>query len=669
MSDTIAGILEREPDWSALPREVPQSVVSLLQRCLRKDLKSRLRDIGDARLEIEDVLSRPTGSGAIAAGSIPPRSWPTWMVRATALVVAGGLAGAILAMSLRPSERAATPPGGHFVVELGPSERLGGLDFPAVAVAPDGSALAYVATRGGQTQLYLRAMNKLEATAIPGTTNAIAPFFSPDGRWLAFFADGQLKKVSTADGPPIPLCQAQIGVGGAWGNGDTIVFATGTGSGLSRVSAAGGTPERVTVPAADKGEFSHRWPELLPDGRTVVYTVGTDALGNWDNAQIVAQSLTSNRRTPLIQGGTHPHYLPSGHLLYARAGAIFAVSFDASSLKVTGAPVKVLDNVLQSFDGAAQLSVSRRGVAAYVRGEFQSNRRQLVSVDRTGTAIPFAAPPQPYGEPRVSPDGRRLLVTIVGTAEDLWMYDITSGAFAQLTFDAVATSPIWTPDGQRAAFSSTTAGTPNLFWINVLERGATERLTASDRAQFPSSWSPDGRTLAFVERHPETGRDIWLLDVKGGREAKRLLASEFDETAPRFSPDGRLLAYVSNEPGAHEVFVGSATEPGRKQQVSTGGGTEPVWARSGRELFYRSGNTMMVASLEGGAPPRVTAMRLLFEGEFERGTADTANYDVTPDNQRFIMVRGGSSTEDRRVVHVLTNWLPTSESAGSPASR
>jgi eukaryotic-like serine/threonine-protein kinase len=667
LAEILAGVLKTDPDWSLLPPGASGNVTRLLQRCLQKDVKGRLRDIGDARLEIEEALTLPSATSETAILPTPTIRERTRWPRVIALLVAGATAGAIAVLSLKTEPRAPTLAAGHFVFALPSNEPLAGLDFPAVAISTDGSAVAYVGSRGGRSQLFVRPMNSLEATPIDGTTNAIAPFFSPDGRWLAFFADGQLKKIPTAGGAPVTLAEASVGLGGSWGANDIIVFAAGTGSGLSRVSGNGGAPERVTVVAADKGEFSHRWPELLPDGKTVLYTVGT--LGHWDDAQIVAQPLGSRERSLLVQGGTNPHYLSSGHLIYARRGAIMAVPFDLTNLKTSGPPVRVLENVLESFDGAAQVSVSPSGTALYVAGEFESNRRRLETVDRTGAATPFSAPLQAYRGPRLSPDGRKLLVTIEGSTEDLWVYDMTAGTLTQVTFGVNAAIPIWTPDGQRVTFSLNTGGTPNLFWVPVGQQKAPERLATSDNFQMPGSWSLDGRTLAFVERHPTTGRDIWFLRPDDDREAKPFLNSPFDESAPRFSPDGRWIAHVSNESGRDEVFLRSVTDPTRKEQLSKGGGTEPVWARDGKEIFYRAGNKLMAVSVGDGRAIRGAQARTLFEGEFEKGTSDAANYDVTPDNQRFVMIGGSASTTDHATIHVLTNWAGTIASAFSPTSR
>jgi serine/threonine-protein kinase len=310
--------------------------------------------------------------------------------------------------------------------------------------------------RGGHSQLFVRPMNGTDATPLPGTNNAANPVFSPDSHWIAFFADGQFKKVLASGAAPITLCEAPVGVGASWATDDTIIFAGATGSGLSRVPVAGGRARPVTTLDRQRGEFSHRWPDVLPDGKTVLYTVGT--VGSWDDAQIVAQSLATGKRSLLVQGGTNPHYLQSGHLIYARGGAMMVVRFDVATLSVIGAPVRVLDNVLQSFDGAAQFSVSASGSVVYVAGTFASGPRRLVAVDRTGTVTPFAAPSRQYASPQLSPDGRHVLVTIEQPTPDLWLYDISAGTLRQLTFDAGATFPIWTRDGQRAVFSSNTGG-------------------------------------------------------------------------------------------------------------------------------------------------------------------------------------------------------------------
>jgi len=663
VSDTIVRILEHEPDWRLLPAATPAPIRHLLRRCLQKDLPRRLRDIGDARLEIEETLAG-TITAAETSASEARVGRRSRLARTAALVAIATAAGALIGAALKRDPPSSTQPPSHFVVTLPPAERLAGLDFPAVALAPDGSRLAYVATRGGRPQLFVRPMNSLDAVPIPGTGDASGPFFSPDSRSIAFFADGKLKKVSVGGGAPVTVCDAAIGVGGTWGSGDTIVFAAATGSSLSQVSAAGGTPSRATTLDAGKGEFSHRWPELLPDGKTVLFTVGT--VGSWDDAQIVAQSLASGERTPLIQGGSNPRYSPTGHLVYARGGALFAVKFDPSRLTITGTPVRVLDRVLQSFDGAAQVSLSRSGSIVYVPGSFDAAERRLISIDRSGAVAPFAAPPRVYSAPRFSPDGRRLLVTIAGTTDDLWVYDIPQDSLKQLTFDASTSSPVWTPDGARVAFSSNRSGALNLFWTRLDGSGAAERLASSGEIQVPGSWSPDGRLLAFTQRHPTTGRDLWLLPAAGDRRPYPYLNSPHDESAPAFSRDGRWLAYVSNASGQSEVYVSAVADPAQKRRVSANGGSEPVWARSGRELFYRAGDRIMVAAVNTAGAFRAAEPVVFLQGRFEKGSVDSANYDAAPDAQRLVMVKATEQESAPRELHVLLNWLESVRPVTAP---
>jgi serine/threonine-protein kinase len=652
LSDTIGMILEREPVWVALPNATPASVRRLLQRCLQKDLKRRLRDIGDARLEIEDALDPRDMPGEVAGRDGRQRYW--WLVATIVLLAIGGIVGAMIARRQRTSPNAPPSNPARFAVALPGNQRLAGLDFHSVSIAPNGGLVAYVATRGGPTQLFLRPANSLDVTPIPGTTNATDPFFSPDSQWIAFFADGQLKKVSVSGGAPVKLCDAPVGLGGHWGADGRIVFAATTGSGLSHVPASGGVPTKLTSLDAAHGEFSHRWPEWLPDQHAVIFAAGT--VGSWDDAQIVAQSLASSERSVLVRG-TNPHFVPPGHLLYAHGGVMMAVPFDPMRLTVTGTPVAVLENVLQSSDGAAQLSLSAEGSAVYIMGALDSDQRRLIAVDRAGTATAFAAPPRRYVAPRLAPDDRKLLVTVEGPTADLWLYDISSGGLSQTTFDASASYPVWTLDGLRVTFSSNKSGVPNIFWTDVFQQGRAERLAASDNLRLPSSWSPDGPTLAFVEQKPATGRDIWLLPL-GNRAARPLIDSPSDESAPRFSPDGRSLAYVSNETGRNEVYVRSVSDPARTRSVSSDGGAEPVWARDGTELFYRAGTKMMAASVAAGAEMRIAKPHALFEGEFAKGTIDAANYDVTGD-RRFVMVQAAEQSTTQPTLHILLHWFDT----------
>jgi eukaryotic-like serine/threonine-protein kinase len=642
-ADTIAAVIERNVDWSLIPRDTPPEITRVLRRCLQRDLKQRLRDLGDARLELEDTTADSPTPDVKPVTRRPGTLW------GLGLLTAGIAIGSVLVYVMRTSPQEYGPPA-HFVVAPSPTAPLGGLDFPSVALSPDGTRLVYVGNRGGQTQLFIRSMNALDPVPLTGTVNATGPFFSPDNQWIAFFANGQLKKIAVGGGSPITLCDAPVGLGGSWNRNDMIVFAAATGSGLFQVSASGGTPQRVTMLDVTQGEFSHRWPEWLPDGETVLFTIG--ASGNWSDAQIAAQSLTSGTRTVLVRGGTSPHYVRNGLLLFAKNGRILSVAFDARTSTVSGTPVAVLENIRQSADGAAQLSVSASGNAVFVPAGIDATQRRLVSVARNGTSTPFAAAAGPYSSPRVSPDGKRLLVALDTPTSDLWVYDITSGAVSQLTFDAAANSPVWTHDAQQTVFSSSRVGVLNLFTTTTGSAGRSERLAASDNQQFPGSWGPDG-ALAFAEQRPSTGRDILLLPPRESTP-RPLLTTPADETSPKISPDGRLLAYVSNASGRFEVYVGALNNAERSRLISVDGGTEPVWSMDGREIFYREGAKVMAVAVDStGRANRRPLM--LFEGDFARGTSDTPNYDIMPDG-RFVMVQPPAQTSGP-ALHLLLNWV------------
>ena len=648
-ADIVAAVIEGDPDWTAVPGGTPAGIVRMLRRCLRRDASRRLRDIGDARLELEDA-DAPDVQGESTASKRPIMV----MVGIAAVGVALALWG-LFARETTTSER--TP--ARFTVALPPDTPLGGLDFPSVAIAPDGSRLAYVGNRGGRTQLFVRQMNALDPVPIAGTANAVNPFFSPDGQWLAFFADGQLKKVALTGGAPITLCPAPVGLGGTWSRDDVIVFASATGSGLSRIPATGGSPQPLTTLDVAHGEFSHRWPQWLPDGETIVFTVGTS--GSWNDAQLAAFSTRTGQRSTLVRGGTSPHFVDPGTLLFAQRGRLMSVSFDPRRLAVQGTPVVAIDSVLQSSDGAAQFSASASGDAVFVSGGSDSTQRRLVSVSRDGASIlPFAAPPAAYVTPRASVDGRKLLVTIESPSPDLWVYDVMSGMTTQITFDSGAMSPAWSRDGRRVAFSSTRSGVPNVFMADLDRTGVIERLASSEYAQSPGAWTSDG-TLAYVERRPTTGRDILLL-TRGDQRSRPLLSSTAEESAPAFSPDGQWLAYVSNESGRNEVYVRARADSASPRRVSSDGGTEPVWDPRGQQLYYRDGARMMGVAWS----PRDAGTRrpeMLFEGDFARGTIDSPNYDVMPDG-RFLMIQRPGQRSGAEL-QVLLNWSRSLSTASS----
>jgi hypothetical protein len=483
-----------------------------------------------------------------------------------------------------------------------------------VALSPDGTHLAYVAIQGGTQQLYLRAMDSLEARTIPGTEGATEPFFSPDGQWLGFFAGQKLKKVSVGGGSAMTLGDAPFPFGASWGSQGIIAFAPSVGSALQQVPEAGGIQQPLT--RLEKGEINQRWPEFLPVAKAVLFAAAPTNV-SWTNAQVAAQSVGTGERRNLIKEATQPRYAASGQLVYAQGATLFAVPFDLQRLAVTGAAVPVLEGVLQSpSSGAAQYGLSAAGSLVYIPGGVQADQRRLVWVNRNGTEQPLAAPSRAYVFPRLSPDGRRVGVGFTEQETQEWLYDFSRETLTRFTFGGNNNlNAVWTPDGKRLAFNSNKEGPPNLFWQRADGSGGLERLTTSEYLQFPMSWSPDGQLLAFVEVTPTTGYDIWVLRLSD-RKAQPFLQTPFNESVPQFSPDGRFLAYISNESGRWEIYLQSYPGPGGKWLISTEGGTEPVWNRNELELFYRSGDKMMAVDV--ATQPSFTAgkPRVLFEGRY-----------------------------------------------------
>jgi Tol biopolymer transport system component len=534
---------------------------------------------------------------------------------------------------------------------------LAGLaDGPAVALSPDGSHLVYVAGQGGVQQLYLRAMDGLESRTIPGTEGATSPFFSPDGQWLGFSAAGKLKKISLSGGAPVNLADvdAQGAFGASWSSQGTIAFAPHRPTaGLRQVSDTGGNAQPLT--RLEKGENLHVWPEFLPGGKAVLFSAGTGSAIRLTNGKVAVQSVGSGERRDVIQDGGSPRYASSGHLVYAQAGNLMAVPFDPQRLVVTGAAVPVVQGVLQHFGVADQYSVSATGSLVYVPGNIQSDQSKLVWVSRNGAEQPLAVPAHGYALPRLSPDGRRLAVGITEQDSQVWLYDLSRNTLTRFTFEGNTNQyPVWTPDGKRIAFSSNKEGSVNIFWQLADGSGGLERLTTSQNSQGPSSWSPDGQLLAFVDYKPTTS-DIWVLRLSD-RKVQPFLQTRFNEAAPRFSPDDRWLAYMSDESGGNEVYVQPYPGPGGKYQISTEGGTEPVWNPNGRELFYRNGNKMMAVDVITQGTFSAGKPRMLFEGQYQPIASSSRNYDVSPDGQRLLMLKPVEQAAATQIV-VVQNFF------------
>jgi serine/threonine-protein kinase len=637
-----------------------------MKKCLAKDPEERWQNAHDLVSELKWITesSSQMALTPVAAAKGIRALGRRALILSVGIFLLGAAFASLAVWNLKPSLASPSQPVSRTVITLPPSQQLAGLDSgPAVALSPDGTHLVYVARQGSTQQLYLRAMDSLEARPILGTDGAVDPIFSPDGQWVGFFSGGKLKKVSVNGGAALTLGDASFPVGASWAGQGMIAFAPTISGVLQQVPDAGGASQPLTP--REKGEVSQRWPEFLPGGKAVLFAAGPSTT-NWANAQVTVLSVGTGERRNLIQGGMYPRYAASGHLVYAQRGSLMAVPFDSQQLTVTGAAVPVAEGVLESpSNGAAQYSLSATGSLVYVPGGVQASQRRLVWVNRNGAELLLAAPAHAYRGPRLSPDGRRVAVAIEEQETQTWLYDLSRETLTRLTFDGIANyNPVWTPDGKRIAFQSSKEGQLNLFWQLVDGSGGLERLTPSEYNNAPNSWSPDGQLLAFIQIDPTTGYDIWVLrmdDPSTGsgqvRKAQPFLQTPFNESAPRFSPDGRWLAYTSDESGRNEIYVQPYPGPGGKSQISTDGGTEPVWNPNGQELFYRSGDKMMAVEIATQPGFAAGKARMLFEGQYVPTPATFPNYDVSPDGQRFLMLKAAEQATAPNQINVVLNWF------------
>jgi len=668
ISDTLVSVLSKEPDWAALPEQTPVGVKRTLRKCLQRDARLRLRDIGDARLDLEEIAgTASSGSSSFEEEQAAPGStlgrdasasrtrgsrkslYLSWAVAAALAVVTG-----TLAVRTRAPHAAAPAAVQRFMLS-----RLSLSVDPAqsLAFSPDGTKLVYRG-RGedGYYRLYLRAFDSFEEKPIAGTEEGGQPFFSPDSAWIAFFAAHNLKKVSLSGGSPQLICPAKgFTGGGTWLPDDTIVFAGDALTGLDRVSSRGGRPERLLT--LDQKQFQLIVsPWALPGGKAVLATV---RMGEEFATAVV--SLTDRIVRTIEKDAYAPIYIPTGHIVYHQGNSLLALPFDAERLTVTGSAFPVLTEIRTRIASQVRgFGVSNGGSLVYIpllAG--REERSTLAWVDRRGAVTPIAEIPMSLDIPRVSPDDTRIAFRRPAANCDVWIHDIARGTTTRLTLEGDNHGVVWNPDGRRVTFgrvATAAGGKTGILSAPADGSGPPELLASVERGNwFPTSWSPDGRRLLVNWPGHETGADIGLLSLDGERKLTPLLRTPFDETNAVFSRDGRLVAYTSNESGRAEVYAQPYPAMDARVQISTDGGSEPVWSRSGRELFFRQGKKMMAAGVT--AAPRLSIGRpvVLFEGDFARGPG-LPGYDVSIDDQRFLVVRGPGSSGANELAVVL-DWF------------
>jgi serine/threonine protein kinase/Tol biopolymer transport system component len=656
-SDILACVIRAEPDWSSLPAHVPTRIRELLRVCLQKDPKQRLQAIGDARIALEEVLSgTPQEAGAPPAQTAERPVWLRALPWAAGVLLA--LVVGVAVWELRPRSDPRRVVEFSFGPPTGDTLAFPGASMP-LAISPDGTAVVFTARHAGISQLYLRRVDRLEATPLKGTDDALYPFFSPNGQWVAFFAAGKLKKVSVLGGTPVTLCEAPASRGGTWAPDDFIILAPSSTSGLMRVSAAGGTPEPFTKLDSSKGEGSHRWPQVLPGGKAVLFNAGDFAgqkLIITINPTISLAALKTGEVRTLPLQGSNVRYLP-GYLVFTRGETLFAAPFDVQRLEVTG-PAFPAGEVLISPIGSASFAVSETGSLVYVAAG--ANIGKLAWVDAKGLREMPGLPARNYSNRlQLSPDGKRVVLVILeGGLRHIWVYDTVRGSLTRLTFgDSDNVSPIWSPDGRRIAFASRKGGDWAVLTKPADGSGSEETLLSAG-AGAPSSWSPDGRFLACFQVGPTWKWEIWVLPLEGERKSQPLLTNnQFDQTNAVFSPDGKYVAYTSNESGRYEVYVRPFGQGSSKWQISTGGGMFPVWARSGKQLFYRESGNIMAVDVTTQPAFSVSTPRVMVPSAV---TAPLSNgidsFDVSLDGQHFLVHQQSSEAGQSVQINVILSW-------------
>jgi serine/threonine-protein kinase len=645
ISETLASVLMSEVDIDGLPADTPPAIRALIARCLIKDRRKRLRDIREARL----VLEEPGGGASVMepAPAATPSRLP-WIVAALLLVVT------IVAL-WAPWRAAPVPPSArHLRVQTVAELPLFTFSYGAAAIfSPDGSKYAFISGDATNRELYVNELDRRESKTINGTEGAYHPFFSPDGEWIGFVTRTQLKKVSAFGGTPVVITEISLSRGATWGTDDTIIYAPSPNSGLLRIAAGGGEPEVVTELA--EGEYTHRWPSLLPDGRGVLFTAH-DTGSDFDEARIELLDFASGERTVLHHGGQYARYVDNGHVVFAREGALYALPFDLEAQEVLGPPFPILEGVTTGgANGGAQFSVSRGGDLIYYHG-VTAVEAEAVRVTRDGTETPLDAATAIQGELRYSPDGKQIVLQ-----QDLqiWVLDNERGTRSRLTFGDMADwSPVWSPDGTQIAFGSTRSGVGDIFSKAADGSEDAVRLVQSDKQLTPTDWSRDGRTIAVSRQSGKTGTDIVMLDVETG-ELHEWLATRAQEVGAQFFPDGEWVVYGSEESGQFEVYVQRFPDPGGKQQVSIDGGISPRVAADGSKIFYMTLGAIMEVSVrkEGrrlviGKPQQVVRI--------DASATQTRAFAVAPDGNEFIYRRtatDAATASQLSHVNIVFDWF------------
>jgi Tol biopolymer transport system component len=656
VSDTLAAVLRAPIEWDQLPQGTPVSLVRLLKRCLERDPKKRLRDIGEARIALESPQTEPETAVAPAA-AVPARRSPLAIVAwAAAAVVVALAAVAIVGFLRKPPADARVL---RFQIPL--EEKLSAITW--CRLSPDGTMIGFLARNSsGRTSIWVRRLDAFEPQELPGTDGAARFWWSPDSRFVACFFGGQLKKIPAAGGPAQLISEADGGADGSWGSAGTILFDGRAIDPLRRVDAAGGSPVQENTPDTAKGEAGQSWPFFLPDGKHYLFVALSNTPGA--KATIKVATLGQPGSKPLVASSSRVEYA-NGYLLYVADGTLVAHGFDADKLELRGEPIPLAEHVLADANGAAPFSVSASGGLAYVSG-IGGVDSELVWVDRTGKELGKIGPPAAYREPALSPDGLRLAYGLADSrtaSEDIWVRDLKREVSSRATFDPKDEIwPVWSRDGNRFAYSSDRDGLFSIFIRDANGIGGDRELLADHTIQAaPLDFSPDGKWLAINVLPASRRWQVKMLPLQGDPKPVDYLTANVSQLYAKFSPNGRFVAYVSSESGTREVYVQSFPTGAGKWQISSGGGETPQWRADGKELFFKSLADDFVAvpvsstgAFEAGIP------KVLFKRAIDRtaAAATGVRWTVTADGQKFLI--NASRGESRgQPVSVILGWPAT----------
>ena len=674
VTDTIAAIVRGEPDWSALPASTPPALRGLIQQCLVKDRAKRIADMSVVRYVLNDPQTsaiKPLTDSLLSAPAIhqpasaaPARSGGAGisMLAVAAIAVAAAFIAGVAVWLVRSGAAPASGSISRTTIALPAGDEIASSHQMPIAISPDGSTVVYVGLHGGKVQLFRRTLAEPDPVAIEGTEAAQMPFFSPNGQWIAFFAQGKLKRVA-ASGAGLQVIAEDVpdGRGGTWAEDDTIYFAPTNVDGLKKVAATGGTPVDFTTADRAKGEISHRWPRVLPGGARVLFSIWTGP--GSDERALVVQTIATGERHVLVAGGDSATYA-AGHLIYARQDTLYAVPWSTSANSLEGAvPRAMKDFARQENEGAAAYALSDNGTLAYVNGGPARYAHRVVWVNRAGVIEPLPIPERNFESVALSPDGRRAVLQIMEGIASLWMYDFSRHTLTPFAASGGSSqAPVWTSDSAKVIYRGTRNGQRNLYMKAADGTGTEERLTdRADVTQTPTSASRDGKWLVYSDGGQKTsgGGDISAMELKGDRTPRAIVQSAGRDFSSAISPNGNWIAFASTISGRPEVYVQPFPGPGPRQPISTDGGSEPAWSIDGKELFYANTTStrfMSVSISDDGGKLVAGTPRLLYEGRYRGSSNGNVPFTIAADG-RALRVQPLHQDQSLTRIEVVLNWF------------